>query len=360
MTGPLANKRVSVLVPTTAGVIPVVSVRRRPQLPASFVCVHGDYRPIEISAGFDRLVGPGGPLASGRLGFEAGSFEVSLAAPIESGRSWELPLSIACLLVARGAAVVPLNEQPDLVIWATGALDIDLMIVMASYHLKQKLTLTEVALPPGARCLVLLPASDEPTPAAAFGQVVRVSSLAEAVQTLDISTTGPPPGPSPKKARQAMLAACSVLTLVLAGWATLMRPAPAPVAPVSEPSQVKPPKEAKQFPPVEIEEVRAPNGSRCIEVILRNVEPEIYALVAQDGQFPDSENGRVCLLRFRALIAGDLVFGEGYLREVPIAEQTWRAVPGQVVRAPSGQKGRYTITVNDKARKARSVTHGFK
>ena len=250
--------RVAILVPTTAGPRLVTALVVRPKLPTSLVITADDYRPLgEISARYDALVGPAGPLRSA-LGLGGGSFELRLDAAIESGRSWELPVALAHALAARGAEIAA--AEPDLVVWATGALDPDLKVKPDDYHVADKLALSRAVLTrfasAGARIVMLLPpgAGDglvAPGEAAAMGnpEMRSVASLATAMAAITAERDDVPDKgrvsvlagsePGPDKTWPRLLAALSAVMLAAAVAALLIwRPfEPGPVVPADPGSQ---------------------------------------------------------------------------------------------------------------------------
>ena len=100
-----AGGRPGVIVPTTHEPITIESLKRRRRLPASYVALKGDFRPLQISSDYDRFVR--GPLQA-VLG-ELVSFELVLDGDIDCGRSWELPVLIAHFLQKFSP-----NPNPDL------------------------------------------------------------------------------------------------------------------------------------------------------------------------------------------------------------------------------------------------------
>ena len=131
--------RVSVLMPHTAGVAVITRLVRHAGLIRSVIIVEGDYRPIaDLSERYDALTGVGGPLE--RSGFiSPGKFEMGISESFDTGRSWELPVSIAHYLHEQGHTLVARN--PEHVFVATGSLDVDGAIVEQAYSLDLKVQL---------------------------------------------------------------------------------------------------------------------------------------------------------------------------------------------------------------------------
>jgi hypothetical protein len=128
--------RVAVIIPTTDGPAPILRLTRLAQAPRSVLRTQDDYRPLPPSSRYHSFIQAGGPL-SGRIGIGDGQFELRLGATVETGRSWELPTALAHWLQSAGHQIDP--EMPELVIWATGALDNDLSVLSQDYHLSTKL-----------------------------------------------------------------------------------------------------------------------------------------------------------------------------------------------------------------------------
>lgn len=128
-----------VIIPTTTRPVVITSLRERRALPASLVVAEGDFRALPISTDYDKLIGAAGPL--GHLTGQPGlpSHELRLSQAFETGRSWEVPVCLAHYIAGRGATLVNSPQEADLIVWATGAVDIDLGIVQDRYFLGQKL-----------------------------------------------------------------------------------------------------------------------------------------------------------------------------------------------------------------------------
>ncbi|MCQ0986717.1 hypothetical protein [Jiella marina] len=128
------QRRMRVIIPTTARPVELRAIKRRPRVPASYMAVAGDFRPLALSGDYHRFVN--GPLR--QVVPDLPSVELSLDDDLDCGRSWELPVLIAHLLEASGRAE---EDKPDL-LWATGMVDADLNPQSANYHLLTKLELS--------------------------------------------------------------------------------------------------------------------------------------------------------------------------------------------------------------------------
>jgi hypothetical protein len=151
-----APGRLAVLVPTTGAVLRVLSLVPRPGLPHGAAFAEGDYRPLPLSPDYRALAGPEGPIAK-HLGRQIEPHELRLSGAPESGRSWEAPVALAHLLLARGWSLVPDPAEADLVIWATGAVDLDLTLLPGDYAPERKVALSTELLTQARRVLTVLP-----------------------------------------------------------------------------------------------------------------------------------------------------------------------------------------------------------
>ena len=136
-TGGSDRARPGVIVPTTHEPITVVSLKRRKRLPASYVALKGDFRPLQISSDYDRFVR--GPLQA--VLAELVSFELVLDGDIDCGRSWELPVLVAHWLEVAERAEAEGRAEPDSapLVWATGMVDADLRPLPSDYHIPRKI-----------------------------------------------------------------------------------------------------------------------------------------------------------------------------------------------------------------------------
>jgi hypothetical protein len=157
--------RVLVLLPTTGALNRVLRIEARPDLPASGVYAQHDFRPLAITADYDALTSKAGPLAALAPPVEAGAHRLWLAGPIEAGKSWELPVLLAHLIVALGAELAAEPAAADIVLWSTGAVDLDLHIVEHDYRLRAKADRSKAvlkeAIAAGAQVIALVPAGED-------------------------------------------------------------------------------------------------------------------------------------------------------------------------------------------------------
>ncbi|MBO0905468.1 hypothetical protein [Jiella sonneratiae] len=181
-----------VIIPTTAKPVELRAVKRRPRVPASYMAVVGDFRPLALSADYHRFVN--GPL---RLVVpDLPATELSLSDALDCGRSWELPVLLAHLMEAAGR----LDAREPLLLWATGMVDADLNPQSADYHIPLKLELSKPifaeAEASGAQIAMVVPPlqSDEERRlveafAAEFGAKLTVAaSLAEVTAAFGLET----------------------------------------------------------------------------------------------------------------------------------------------------------------------------
>jgi hypothetical protein len=143
-------------------------VAARPGLKASLVVRQGDYRPLAITKDYDVLTSESGPLASLAPLVRPGPHELRVAGPVDSGNSWELPVLLAHLAVALGAELAAEPAKADLVLWSTGAVDLDLHILDHDYKLAAKADCSRGALKEAvaasARIVAILPAGTDASP----------------------------------------------------------------------------------------------------------------------------------------------------------------------------------------------------
>jgi hypothetical protein len=200
--------RLAVIVPTTGAALRLLTLAPRPGLPHGAAFAEGDYRPLALSPDYRALAGPEGPIAR-HLGQPIPPHELRLSGAPETGRSWEAPLALAHLLLARGWSLTADPAEADLTLWATGAVDLDLALLPGDYAPERKAMLsldilkrarsgTVAVLPPG-------PGRDEA--AAIFRQAdIRVllpETLAEVLAELNPTRHAPPAEPSTRPAPKA-------------------------------------------------------------------------------------------------------------------------------------------------------------
>ncbi|WP_187371573.1 hypothetical protein [Methylobacterium oryzihabitans] len=211
MTTDPARPAVLVVIPTTAGPLCLRALRPRPGLPAPAAFADGDYRPLPWSADYARLCAAGGPLAR-LLGAAPAAHELRLSGSFDAGRSWEVPVSLAHGLAARGHPLAAGPEEAGLIVWATGAVDLDLAVRPGDYALLDKIARSRalLAAAPDAVLAVLLPEGPERAPAeAAFRDLGRGrpplvlpgASVPEALRALARPGAPPPRPASPRWSR---------------------------------------------------------------------------------------------------------------------------------------------------------------
>ncbi|MGU3496153.1 hypothetical protein ACLBXM_19095 [Xanthobacteraceae bacterium A53D] len=311
--------RILVIIPTTAGPRLIRSLKPRPALPASAAFADGDYRPLPWSADYARLVGAGGPLANGI----DQAYELRLSASFDTGRSWEAPVALAHLLIAQGHVLVADPAEADLILWATGALDLDLALIPAAYALLDKIEQTRALFEaaPEARVAVLLPPDAEHEAALARFETLlpgRLLVLDHGLRAVAGQLAEPTPASPPAQAKSAMrrgLLAVAVAVPILAGvafgWSqrtpVAKAPDPAPVEAKADP-QPAPQQDAKPQPPAKpdtalviIEEVRAPAGQSCRAVVFDQVSAvRTPVTLTAPRTFAASRNdATLCALAFR-------------------------------------------------------------
>ncbi|MBM7067441.1 hypothetical protein [Actibacterium sp. 188UL27-1] len=155
MTVPAARQRVLIVVPTTGAALVIRKLAPRPGLPHGAAFAEGDYRPLDLSPDYRALSGPEGPVARA-LGAAPPPHELRLSGAPQSGRSWEAPVALAHILLTRGWTLTDQPEEADMILWATGAVDLDLNVIPGDYALRRKLELSRDLLD-GKRVVVVLP-----------------------------------------------------------------------------------------------------------------------------------------------------------------------------------------------------------
>jgi hypothetical protein len=347
--------RVAVIIPTTDGPAPILKLTRLAQAPRSVLRTQDDYRPLPPSSRYHAFIQAGGPLAEW-IGLGDGQFELRLGAPVETGRSWELPAALAHWVQSAGHRLDP--EAAELVVWATGALDNDLALLGQDYHLPTKLersaALLQYWLDRGVPVLVLLP-QEVPRSASPMGPLVsvrQVRDLAEAIAAMRsaMPAIGPVTSPAPSvRRRRILLAGTAALVLSAVVWLSAgLRPtgtandlavidaaisaAPATAeeearsaplelataAPAPDPASAQPsePRQRSQpdapspadvsTPVVAAAELvfprlvlaQAPEGSSCRSVLFGEMAPARADRIAEDGVFHAVVDGELCGLGF--------------------------------------------------------------
>ncbi len=139
--GGMRPAAILVVVPTTGGPVVLRSLKKPPR-PAGLPPSRRRLPALPWSGDYARLAAASGPLsrlAGGDAGDKAGPYELRLSGSFDSGRSWEVPVCLAHGLLARGHSLTADPEAADLVLWATGAVDLDLAVLPSDYALLDKL-----------------------------------------------------------------------------------------------------------------------------------------------------------------------------------------------------------------------------
>lgn len=314
---------VLVVIPTTRGPLRLRTLNPRPGLPAPAAFADGDYRPLPWSADYARLCAPGGPLA--RLDVPRTPHELRLSGSFDAGRSWEVPVCLAHGLAARGHRLAAEPAQADLILWATGAVDLDLAVLPGDYALLDKIERSRALLAeaPDVPLAVLLPEGPERASAetafraferAAAPRVLPSGNIPEALEALtrpaEAIPRDPPREPPRRLWRLALpagaVAAAGLVALVTLGarQTALVDPdvPPATGTASAEPAPAAPPSTAEQSLALRVEELRAPPGSSCRRVAFGADPPERRPVARDDGDrlVPSRLVPELCGLAFAA------------------------------------------------------------
>ena len=340
----MTRPAILVVVPTTRGPLVLRALRPRPGLPAPAAFADGDYRPLPWSADYARLCGAGGPLARW-MGRPPEPHELRLSGSFDAGRSWEVPVCLAHGLVESGHPLAATPAEADLILWATGAVDLDLSVLLGDYALLDKIArcTSLIAEAPGAALAVLLPEGPQRAEAEAalrdLGRDVRLlpsdsvpAALAglAAPQRPQQAAASPPP-----RWRRLALPAGAVAAAGLAGVLALgaTRPGPegdprrdAPAVPDETPAGT----EARIAQRVHVAELRAPAGSSCRRVAFGADPPERRPVRAEAGD-------RLAASRLTPDLCGLAIGAEQGLRVQVGAELRDAALPA--IRLADGTLG---------------------
>jgi hypothetical protein len=339
--------RVLVVVPTTGGPLLVHSLRARAVLPVSCAFAQGDYRPLPWSTDYARLAGPQGPIAAALAGAPLPAFELRLSGSFDAGRSWEVPITIAHFLLASGHEIVAQATEAELVIWATGAVDLDLQVIAGDYSLGAKIEASRslMAQVAHARLIYVLPPDSNLEAAKSLVPLAFPAAQLIPTENLRIfqsilaglaenSSAGHRQTAMPHF-RPALLAAAglalgltgiAVITLpMLTRWmqqpatvAVIAKPPDPPNQPPIEPIPPKPEPIAAKTEPAKTEpipaalmaeEIRAPVGSSCRQVLFGSARGERRPIAAVGAdRLSDSRLApNLCGLAFHSAIAGTSV-----------------------------------------------------
>jgi hypothetical protein len=211
----LVGHKVLIVIPTTRRPVVVASLKPRPQLPASFAVALGDFRALPIAADYDRLIGRSGPIGIRLADVGGVSHELRLSEAFESGRSWEVPVSLAHFVVAAGRTLATGIDDADLIVWSTGAVDIDLAIADQSYHTEEKIrsSLELFTAARGRPVIAFLPSTpngdgsispDLRDRVAKLGvELVAIASVEDALRRLDLQPRHEAAAPDAGRSRNA-------------------------------------------------------------------------------------------------------------------------------------------------------------
>jgi len=133
---------------------------------------------------------------------------VRLSGSCDAGRSWEVPVCLAHGLVESGHPLAATPAEADLILWATGAVDLDLSVLPGDYALLDKIArcTSLIAEAPGAALAVLLPEGPQRAEAEAalrdLGRDVRLLPS----DSVPAALAGLAAPQRPQQARRAMAA----------------------------------------------------------------------------------------------------------------------------------------------------------
>ncbi len=378
------------VIPTTAGPLILRKITARPELPASCAFADGDYRPLPWSSDYARLIGPQGPLGRLISGVGTVAYEMRVSGSFDTGRSWEVPTALAHLALSAGDT---LTDDPDLaerILWATGAVDLDLAIIPNDYALLEKLhksselfarapdAILDIRLPPGPGLeAALVAARDFLANRTATVRSVTSVMVDRAPDERPVGAVAAPGeksagvgwGPLPRGALVLVLA----VTALAGGFTAwlLFRPVPAatpiaeapeisipgPSQPVTVPSPAEVPATdpRPQSPPIgdavqpsipvrpvpkstiSIEEIRAAPGDTCKQLLFGAGRAVATAVSQSDGRFVSTRlDTSLCGLKFK-------IVEPGKFRLVLSAELLAVTVAG----AANARPGETTVFVRD-------------
>ena len=345
-----------VVIPTTAGPLRLRSLTPRPGLPASAAFADGDYRPLPWSADYARLGAAGGPLA--RLTGGLAPHELRLSGSFDAGRSWEVPVCLAHALAARGHPLAATAAEAGLILWATGAVDLDLAVLPGDYALLDKIerSRTLLAEAPAARLAVLLPEGPEREEAEAalrdLGRgpaplILPATDIAAALDALSRPAESAPVAPAPsRRLRRLAVPAGAVALAGIAALAVLgtrhapvagsqehpaIAAAPSPEEPAAPAPDAAGPASTPAPPAIRVEELRPPPGSSCRRVAFGADPPERRAV-------PVEAEGRLAASRLAADLCGLAVRAEAPGLRVEVGPEL-RAAALPPVRLADGAQG---------------------
>jgi hypothetical protein len=306
--------RLLVIIPTTAGPLIIRKLGPRPALPASCAFADGDFRPLPWSADYARLTAKDGPLARLLPFVGMQSHELRLSGSFDAGRSWELPVALAHEALARGDTLTDDPANADEILFATGAIDLDLKVIPGDYALEPKLAkstaIFEAA--PQARLDIRLPHGPAAETALHLAKTMAgTRGNARIVGEVAAKSVAAPAAISAKDQTRAPVIAAGVIAAAAAfvGFWFMRQPAPAP-APVPQPAPsrevalapVQPMPPAEVASPLIVEELRAPSGSNCRQVVFGAASPTATAVMRDKTTLaPSRLDSTLCGLRFKTV-----------------------------------------------------------
>jgi hypothetical protein len=197
---------VHVVVPTTAGPVPILQLRPYPQLAYSTVVTPAYVEDAEVSRAYGLMLQPVGSLGRLLPDMPKGPWVLVLAERLDHGLSWQVPVVCAHVLLARGCRLVPTPGEAQLVVWATGAIALDvaasaraIAIRTEDYAVSRKLDASATLLAPadhGERLILIPPQRRDGNVAATPppGDIRHVSTVGEVADALDGALRGLSPG----------------------------------------------------------------------------------------------------------------------------------------------------------------------
>jgi hypothetical protein len=311
---------VIVVIPTTAGPLIVRRLTARQALPASCAFADGDYRPLPWSSDYAGLVGPEGPLARKMPELGKTAYELRLSGSFDAGRSWEVPVALAHVAVAEGHTLTDDAAIAERIIWATGAVDLDLDIIPGDYALVDKLARSKDLFDsaPHAELDIRIPPGREGEAACAHardmlglraGNVRIVSGLMAPRPEVNRPAITPPSRHSGPTASGSRAFGGAILFATLAGGFWFYTTSGSPVIPERERPPERsglpapqPPQQSPLPAPINlaIEELRAPANGSCRKLLFGTGQPVISAVAQIEGRFSATSVDRaLCGLRYR-------------------------------------------------------------
>jgi hypothetical protein len=311
--------RFFVLIPTTGGPIVLKSLKPRAGLPASTAFAEGDFRPLPWSSDYARLCASAlAPVIPGLV-----PHELRTSGSFDAGRSWEVPVTLAHLLVARGHEIVSDLDSADALVWATGAVDLDIIPIAGDYAVADKLALSKPLFEQakGKKTLFIAPAAPGAglTESWMMDAGLKPADPQSLVTQLDRFLYQAVPEKSEPKAPVALLPQKGkALFGLVAGLLVLLAavgaygfwrngqpptdPSPVPIEkPVEKKDEAKPvikavePQKPPEKPVVLLFELRADNAAGCKKLVFGTGSAKRLPVAAKDSIFAQSkQDGTLC------------------------------------------------------------------